>query len=39
MVVTGVEVEPVSLTEPVTKAIATAFAAWLLDKKKVDTSP
>ncbi|KAL4387448.1 hypothetical protein GQ457_09G028720 [Hibiscus cannabinus] len=36
--VSGVEGEPVSLTEPVTEAIAAAFAAWLLDKKKVDAS-
>ncbi|XVE75362.1 hypothetical protein DITRI_Ditri12bG0088400 [Diplodiscus trichospermus] len=36
--VAGVEGEPVSLTESVTEAIAAAFAAWLLDKKKVDTS-
>ncbi|GAY46484.1 hypothetical protein CUMW_097430 [Citrus unshiu] len=32
----GVEGEPVSLTEPVTEAIAAAFAAWLLEKKKAD---
>ncbi|KAB2063534.1 hypothetical protein ERO13_A10G205400v2 [Gossypium hirsutum] len=36
--VSGVEGEPVSLTEPVTEAIAAGFAAWLLDKKKVDAS-
>ncbi|GFP95976.1 phosphoglucosamine mutase [Phtheirospermum japonicum] len=36
--VDGVEGEPVSLTEPVTEAIATAFAAWLLDRKKPDAS-
>ncbi|GMI87001.1 hypothetical protein like AT5G17530 [Hibiscus trionum] len=36
--VSGVEGEPVNLTEPVTEAIAAAFAAWLLDKKKVDAS-
>ncbi|XP_052184944.1 uncharacterized protein LOC127796694 isoform X1 [Diospyros lotus] len=35
--VAGVEGEPVTLTEPVTEAIAAAFAAWLLDKKS-DTS-
>ncbi|KAI4384043.1 hypothetical protein MLD38_009815 [Melastoma candidum] len=32
--VDGVEGEPVTLTEPVTEAIASAFAAWLSDKKK-----
>ncbi|KAK8555036.1 hypothetical protein V6N13_103767 [Hibiscus sabdariffa] len=32
--VSGVEGEPVNLTEPVTEAIAAAFAAWLLDRKK-----
>lgn len=36
MAVAGVEGEPVSLTEPVTEAIAVAFAAWLVDKKKAD---
>lgn len=36
--VAGVEGEPVNLTEPVTEAIAAAFAAWLLDKKKPDSS-
>ncbi|GMP68989.1 hypothetical protein CsSME_00028405 [Camellia sinensis var. sinensis] len=36
--VAGVEGEPVTLTEPVTEAIAAAFAAWLLDKKKLDAS-
>ncbi|KAK6136042.1 hypothetical protein DH2020_030208 [Rehmannia glutinosa] len=36
--VDGVEAEPVSLTEPVTEAIAAAFAAWLLDRKKHDAS-
>ncbi|KAH7547898.1 hypothetical protein JRO89_XS14G0034300 [Xanthoceras sorbifolium] len=36
--VAGVEGEPVSLTEPVTEAIATAFASWLLEKKKADVS-
>ncbi|KAK5795157.1 uncharacterized protein LOC108486934 isoform X1 [Gossypium arboreum] len=36
--VSVVEGEPVSLTEPVTEAIAAGFAAWLLDKKKVDAS-
>lgn len=34
----GVEGEPISLTEPVTEAIAAAFAAWLLDRKKPDSS-
>ncbi|KAL9260238.1 hypothetical protein AKJ16_DCAP10801 [Drosera capensis] len=36
--VAGVEGEPVSITEPVSEAIAAAFAAWLLDKKKPDAS-
>uniref|UniRef100_A0A7C9D614 phosphoglucomutase (alpha-D-glucose-1,6-bisphosphate-dependent) n=1 Tax=Opuntia streptacantha TaxID=393608 RepID=A0A7C9D614_OPUST len=36
--VAGVEGEPVTLTEPVSEAIASAFAAWLSDKKKNDTS-
>ncbi|KAL9257498.1 Phosphoglucosamine mutase-like protein [Drosera capensis] len=36
--VAGVEGEPVSITEPVSEAIAAAFAAWLLDKKKPDGS-
>ncbi|THG07655.1 hypothetical protein TEA_024227 [Camellia sinensis var. sinensis] len=36
--IAGVEGEPVTLTEPVTEAIAAAFAAWLLDKKKLDAS-
>lgn len=36
--VAGVEGEPVNLTEPVTEAIAAAFAAWLLEKKKLDGS-
>ncbi|KAF8043444.1 hypothetical protein BT93_A1700 [Corymbia citriodora subsp. variegata] len=36
--VAGVEGEPVTLTEPVTEAIAAAFAAWLKDKKKEETS-
>ncbi|KAL3718977.1 hypothetical protein ACJRO7_003994 [Eucalyptus globulus] len=36
--VAGVEGEPVNLTEPVTEAIAAAFAAWLKDKKKEETS-
>lgn len=36
--VAGVEGEPVSLTKPVTEAIAAAFAAWLLEKKKPDAS-
>lgn len=34
----GVEGEPVNLTEPVAESIAAAFAAWLMDKKKVDGS-
>ena len=38
VVAAGVEGEPISLTEPITEAIATSFTAWLLDKKKVDTS-
>lgn len=36
--VAGVEGEPVTLTEPVSEAIASAFAAWLADKKKNDAS-
>ncbi|KAL6552845.1 hypothetical protein OROHE_008209 [Orobanche hederae] len=36
--VDGVEGEPVSLTEPVTEAIAAAFAAWLIERKKSDPS-
>ncbi|CAN0909253.1 algC [Linum grandiflorum] len=36
--VPGVEGEPVTLTEPVTEAIAAAFAAWLSEKKKTDAS-
>ncbi|KDP44367.1 hypothetical protein JCGZ_20047 [Jatropha curcas] len=36
--VAGVEGEPVTLTEPVTEAIAAAFAAWLLEKKGPDGS-
>ncbi|KAJ0103663.1 hypothetical protein Patl1_06092 [Pistacia atlantica] len=36
--VAGAEGEPISLTEPVTEAIAAAFAAWLLDKKKAAAS-
>ncbi|XP_052624620.1 uncharacterized protein LOC111882541 isoform X2 [Lactuca sativa] len=36
--VDGVAGEPLNLTEPVTQAIAAAFAAWLLDKKKADSS-
>lgn len=38
MAVAGVEGEPITLTEPVTEAIAAAFAAWLLEKKKADAS-
>ncbi|XP_062092940.1 uncharacterized protein LOC133798585 isoform X2 [Humulus lupulus] len=34
----GVEGEPVNLTEPVAEAIAAAFAAWLVEKKKIDGS-
>ncbi|CAM0879980.1 unnamed protein product [Alopecurus aequalis] len=34
--IAGVEGEPVNITEPVTEAIAAAFAAWLLNKKKAD---
>ncbi|XP_058007605.1 uncharacterized protein LOC110641081 isoform X2 [Hevea brasiliensis] len=34
--VSGVEGEPITLTEPVTEAIAAGFAAWLLEKKKAD---
>ncbi|XP_021723255.1 uncharacterized protein LOC110690692 isoform X1 [Chenopodium quinoa] len=36
--VAGVDGEPVTLTEPVSEAIAAAFAAWLSNKKKVDAS-
>lgn len=36
--VAGVEGEPVTLTEPVSEAIAAAFAAWLSDKKKNEAS-
>lgn len=36
--VAGVEGEPVNLTEPVTEAIAAAFSAWLLNKKKSNGS-
>ena len=38
MAVPGVDGEPVTLTEPVTEAIAAAFSAWLSEKKKVDAS-
>uniref|UniRef100_A0A7N0V5K1 phosphoglucomutase (alpha-D-glucose-1,6-bisphosphate-dependent) n=1 Tax=Kalanchoe fedtschenkoi TaxID=63787 RepID=A0A7N0V5K1_KALFE len=34
----GLEGEPVNLTQPVAEAIATAFASWLLEKKKADGS-
>lgn len=34
--IAGVEGEPVNLTELVAEAIAAAFAAWLLNKKKAD---
>lgn len=33
MAVAGVEGEQVNLTEPVSEAIAAAFAAWLKEKK------
>ncbi|CAM6107265.1 unnamed protein product [Calypogeia fissa] len=36
--VAGVEGEPVSLTEPITEAIAAGFAGWLMDKKNVNGS-
>ncbi|GMG99400.1 hypothetical protein Nepgr_001240 [Nepenthes gracilis] len=36
--VAGIEGEPVTLTDPVSEAIASAFAAWLLDRKKSDSS-
>ncbi|KAL3523466.1 hypothetical protein ACH5RR_016300 [Cinchona calisaya] len=36
--VAGVEGEPVTLTEPVTEAIAAAFAGWLQNRKKPDAS-
>lgn len=36
--VEGVEGESVSLTEPVTEAIAAAFAGWLSNKKKSEGS-
>lgn len=36
--VAGVDGEPVTLTEPISEAIASAFAAWLSDKKKGDAS-
>lgn len=36
--ISGVEGEPVNLTEPIAEAIAAAFAAWLVEKKKVDGS-
>ncbi|XP_071706750.1 uncharacterized protein [Rutidosis leptorrhynchoides] len=36
--VDGVVGESLNLTEPVTQAIAAAFAAWLSDKKKGDSS-
>ncbi|XP_024463083.1 uncharacterized protein LOC7479881 isoform X2 [Populus trichocarpa] len=36
--VAGVEGEPVTLTEPVTEAIAAAFSAWLLEMKRADAS-
>jgi len=34
----GVEGEKVNLTEPVAEAIGAAFAAWLMEKKKADSS-
>ncbi|KAL8159850.1 hypothetical protein V2J09_001387 [Rumex salicifolius] len=36
--VLGVEGEPITLTEPVSEAIAAGFAAWLSNKKKCDPS-
>lgn len=36
--VAGVEGEPVTLTEPVTEAIAAAFAAWLQERNKPDAT-
>jgi phosphomannomutase len=36
--VEGVGGEPVNLTEPVTEAIAAAFAGWLSNKKKPEGS-
>lgn len=36
--IAGVEGEDVTLTEPVTEAIAAAFAAWLQERKKADTT-
>jgi phosphomannomutase len=36
--VAGVEGEPVNLTEETTVAIAAAFAAWLVDKKKLPST-
>ncbi|KAJ6767842.1 PHOSPHOGLUCOSAMINE MUTASE FAMILY PROTEIN [Salix koriyanagi] len=36
--VAGVEGEPVTLTEPVTEAIAAAFSAWLLEMKRAGAS-
>ncbi|CAI9091103.1 OLC1v1026034C1 [Oldenlandia corymbosa var. corymbosa] len=36
--VAGVEGEPVTLTEPVTEAIASAFCAWLQKRKKPHSS-
>ena len=38
MAVAGVEGEPVTLTEPVTEAIAAAFSVWLLEMKRADAS-
>lgn len=38
MAIDGVEGEPVNLTEPVAEAIGTAFAGWLMEKKKADPS-
>ncbi|BAU03679.1 hypothetical protein VIGAN_UM156100 [Vigna angularis var. angularis] len=34
----GVEGEKVNLTQPVAEAIGAAFAAWLMEKKKADSS-
>ena len=38
MALSGVEGEPINLIEPVVEAIATAFASWLSERKKSDTS-
>ncbi|CDO99746.1 unnamed protein product [Coffea canephora] len=36
--VAGVEGEPVTLTEPITEALAAAFASWLQDRKQPDAA-